>query len=276
MSSIKPRLLTAVIGIPLVLIILILSESFPWIMYLAIAIVTALMTYEVLSARRLDNNFMILVPCLLFSFIEPLLASTLFMIIPLYIFALLLFLVMIVYNDKIKFITIAYAMVCTCLITLGMTSILRLSAYMGGYISFSFVVIVGISWVSDAGAYFAGVSLGRTKLCPNISPNKTVEGFIGGIVAGSIISLIIGLVYSLIYSDVNNFNYLALFLVGLFGSLVSVLGDLTFSLVKRYCGIKDYGSIFPGHGGMLDRFDSVIFVAPLVYMVAKIMPLVLA
>jgi phosphatidate cytidylyltransferase len=124
-----------------------------------------------------------------------------------------------------------------------------------------------IAWVCDTSAYFAGSTLGKHKLCPNISPKKTVEGFAGGIVAGIIGSVLIGLVYMPIYRSVS-FNLWMLLIIGALVSIVSVLGDLSFSLIKRACNIKDYGSVFPGHGGFLDRCDSVILSAPIMYFMA--------
>ncbi|MCH5304482.1 MAG: phosphatidate cytidylyltransferase, partial [Ruminococcus sp.] len=90
--------------------------------------------------------------------------------------------------------------------------------------------------------------------------------FLGGILIGTISALIIGLIYMFIYPKVE-FNFTLLLFIGLLSSVVSVLGDLSFSLIKRSCKIKDFGSIFPGHGGFLDRFDSVIFSAPLIYFI---------
>jgi phosphatidate cytidylyltransferase len=111
---------------------------------------------------------------------------------------------------------------------------------------------------TDSMAYFTGVLLGKHKLAPKISPKKTVEGALGGVV-GSV--LLCGL-----------FGYFAVpgllpqcLLLGALGGLVSQLGDLTASIFKRKMGIKDYGDLIPGHGGILDRFDSVLFTAPMVY-----------
>lgn len=117
------------------------------------------------------------------------------------------------------------------------------------------------AWVSDTFAYFTGRFLGRHKLAPIISPKKTVEGSIGGIVFAVGVFALYGLFLS---SRGFTPNYLALCLAGLFVSVLSQIGDLALSLLKRECGIKDYGRLFPGHGGVLDRFDSVIATAPII------------
>jgi phosphatidate cytidylyltransferase len=117
-----------------------------------------------------------------------------------------------------------------------------------------------IAWCSDTFAYYIGKNLGKHKLCPLVSPKKTIEGYIGGIF-GSIVGV---LVWG--YLNVNiNFCWYQLIALAACGSAIAQIGDLSASLIKRYIGLKDYGNIMPGHGGILDRFDSILFVAPVVY-----------
>lgn len=266
MDSMKARLLTAAIGIPAAVIILILGESFHWIMHVIMALITAIMVFELLSAKKLHNNPFVLIPCLLFTLAQPaiiLLNAGLF---PLFIFVIVMCLIMITNNTRVNYSDITFALIGTLLVSWGMCSILIMPPIYYNYYAFFFVICLGVPWCADAGAYFSGVFLGQHKLCPNVSPNKTVEGFIGGIAAGTLSALIIGFVFSFLYPKAE-FNYGILLIIGALSSIISVLGDLTFSLIKRSCKIKDYGSFFPGHGGFLDRFDSVIFTAPLVYFI---------
>lgn len=121
---------------------------------------------------------------------------------------------------------------------------------------------------------FIGASFGKHKLCPKISPKKTVEGAIGGILFCDITAVIIGLVFKFLVMPDANINFWALILLGVIDAPVSILGDLSFSLIKRNYGIKDYGSIFPGHGGMLDRFDSIIFTAPVLVAINQFIPFI--
>ncbi len=122
-----------------------------------------------------------------------------------------------------------------------------------------FIWLVFITaWVTDTCAYFVGNFMGAKKLCPQISPKKTVEGAIGGII-GSVIACII-----FAYFIMPKFLVHCI-LIGLIGSVLAQMGDLTASIFKRYTEIKDYGKIMPGHGGILDRFDSILFTAPAVY-----------
>ena len=132
------------------------------------------------------------------------------------------------------------------------------------------------AWGGDSAAYFAGRFFGRHKLAPIVSPHKTVEGAVGGVLG----SLVLGILATAIYSgvsgrfvsltvEVNIRHYLLIALLGAVASVLGILGDLFASAIKRQVGIKDYGTIFPGHGGILDRFDSVMFIAPFVAFIVR-------
>lgn len=128
-----------------------------------------------------------------------------------------------------------------------------------------------VAFLTDIGGYFVGVTMGKHKLCPVLSPKKTVEGLIGGIVLA-----ILGIVgYGLILQLGFGFkvNYFLVIVYGILGALGGVMGDLSFSVIKRQTGIKDYGHLIPGHGGILDRFDSVILVAPLIEALLLFLPM---
>lgn len=130
------------------------------------------------------------------------------------------------------------------------------------------------AFLSDATALFAGMLFGRHKLAPSLSPKKTVEGSIGGFVGAVVGMLLYGLILQAGFQI--RVNYLLLAIYGLLGSAAAQLGDLSFSYIKREYGIKDYGNILPGHGGILDRFDSVIFCAPLIELAIRYFPAIAA
>ena len=127
---------------------------------------------------------------------------------------------------------------------------------------FTWMIFV-ITVISDSMAYFAGKLFGKRKLIPSVSPNKTVEGSLG-----AIIFTIIGCV---LYGLTGSINIGNLVVIGLLGSITSQCGDLIASKLKRYVGIKDFSNLIPGHGGMLDRIDSIIFIAPFAYMLLRLL-----
>lgn len=264
----KTRLITSGIGIVLCISLMILGESYPIVISIALAIVSAILCGELLTAKGLHKNLFISIPCVAFGALLPLLCTTALKFIPLYLFSIILFSIMVFKHDSIKADDILFAYGGALLISMSITSIALVSCT-NGHSSFWIVLVLAVPWLSDSGAYFAGVYLGKHKLCPTISPKKTIEGAIGGLLSGFLGSLLVGLVFLLIYRGVH-INFWLLVIVGLINSVVSIFGDLTFSVIKRSCGIKDFGSIMPGHGGLLDRFDSVIFCAPLVLILSQI------
>lgn len=119
-------------------------------------------------------------------------------------------------------------------------------------------LIILTAFGSDIFAYFTGMLLGKHKLCPKLSPKKTIEGAVGGVIGSALVSALFGFLFARPY-------LIHFVIVGVLASPVSMLGDLTASAYKRHMGIKDYGDLIPGHGGVMDRFDSVLFTAPFVY-----------
>lgn len=126
------------------------------------------------------------------------------------------------------------------------------------------------AFVSDSFALFAGMAFGRHKLAPELSPKKTVEGAVGGFLGAIVCCCLYGAVLQQVCA--LKVNYLFLVIYGALGSVISQIGDLSFSYIKRQYGLKDFGNIFPGHGGVLDRFDSVIFCAPLMELLIWLLP----
>lgn len=126
------------------------------------------------------------------------------------------------------------------------------------------------SWGSDTCAYCVGVLIGKHKMAPILSPKKSVEGGIGGVLGAALL----GALYALLISNINyadGHTPLMYAIICAVGALISMVGDLAASAIKRNKGIKDYGKLIPGHGGILDRFDSVIFTAPFIYFLASVL-----
>ena len=124
------------------------------------------------------------------------------------------------------------------------------------------------SWGCDTCAYCVGVLIGKHKMAPKLSPKKSIEGAVGGVVGTALLTVL----YSMIFKTamgITTSHIMILAMISSVGALVSMVGDLTASAIKRNYDIKDYGKLIPGHGGILDRFDSVIFTAPMIYFLAS-------
>ena len=273
MKSLKPRLLTAVVGITLLVGVLIAGEFWNPIIGILVGAACAFMTGEYLNAKNLLKNFWISIPCMLFAFLQSILISTQYVYILLTVFMIFCFAVLIINHIVLSYIDLAYAVFGTMLISFGMSA-LPLICSSGIGVTFFFCTTFALPWMADAGGFFIGATMGKHKLCPNISPKKTVEGAVGGVVFCFVSALLIGLIFQFIIMPDAKINFWALALLGLIDAPVSILGDLSFSLIKRSLKIKDYGSIFPGHGGMLDRFDSIIFTAPVLVVVNYFIPFI--
>ena len=165
---------------------------------------------------------------------------------------------------EIKFLQAAELIVWTLYIMLGFMSIVLLRRYgdEGAYLYG--LVFIG-AWMTDTGAYFVGVLFGKHKLIPKVSPKKTVEGAFGGVLGCIGGFAAYGLIIQAL-TDVK-VNYVAMIVLAAVISIISQFGDLVASYIKRESEIKDFGFIFPGHGGVLDRFDSIIAVAPVIYFI---------
>lgn len=273
MKSLKPRLLTAVVGISLLLCILFVAEQWNPIIGIIVGLASAFMTGEYLNAKGLLKVYELSIPCLLVSFAlsQTVISQYLFLIF--LVFMMIAFSVLILSHKKISYIDLAYAVCGTLLISFGMSALPTICSS-GIGVAFYFVTVFALPWMADAGGFFIGATMGKHKLCPNISPKKTVEGAVGGVIFCIISALIVGVLFQYIIMPDYKINFWALALLGLLDAPISILGDLSFSLIKRSLNIKDYGSIFPGHGGMLDRFDSIIFTAPVLVAVNQFIPFI--
>jgi phosphatidate cytidylyltransferase len=179
---------------------------------------------------------------------------------------LLLFIGLIKYHKDMSMNKLFYMITTTMLSTLSMCCVvmlLRSSAVHG--VNYVVLCLAG-AWLGDSGAYFIGSKFGKTKLCPNISPKKTVEGAIGGVITVALVFVVYSLCYKAFmahFMDIDfNVHYITIAIIGLVCGVLGIIGDLSASIIKRETGIKDFGKIMPGHGGFMDRFDSVLFVAP--------------
>lgn len=275
------RVISAVVGVVILVGVLFLNQYSSLILNGAIAIVAAIGVFEIVRAVGLVKYKSILSVCLLLALFVPFsqyLFSYELPVVPavIYAFTLFLFAHTIIHHDSLSFkeIVVVYAM--SLLIPFALSTMLYARDHGGVHGIFYFVLILIGAWSSDIGAYFIGSFFGRNKLIPEISPKKTVEGFVGGIASCVIVMLLSCVCYLWLFAPQGTeFIWWRVLLMGVMSSCISVIGDLSFSLVKRTFHIKDFGNIMPGHGGALDRFDSVIFVAPFVYYFLRFLPIVI-
>ncbi|MFI3220174.1 MAG: phosphatidate cytidylyltransferase [Methylococcales bacterium] len=155
------------------------------------------------------------------------------------------------------------ALIGWCVLLAGWMFLSRLRLFYGSEMTLYFLLLI---WVADIAAYFSGKKWGKTKLAPDISPGKTVEGVYGALVSAAVSAIILCIALSVIYGKAVTFMVAGdLMLLSIITVQISVYGDLFFSLVKRQRGVKDSGNLLPGHGGVLDRVDSLIAAAPVFY-----------
>lgn len=264
----KQRIIT---GVALVIILIgVLTLGTPFV-EIAVVLLALGAVIELFNATELINKKSLLIVSLIGTVI--LVASNVFddnMFMPaLYVFVVTLFITYMLTMEKNKFSDISKILFITIYSSFFFGHIILVRNTDYGYLLI-WLVLIG-AFVTDTAAMFGGRFFGKHKLCPKLSPKKTVEGSICGI-AGCIIGTFILCLIGKVCFDLQP-NYLWATVVGLGSSLIAQVGDLSASCIKRQFGIKDYGKIMPGHGGVLDRCDSILFVAPFVYYMSLIYPI---
>lgn len=267
------RILTSVVGAPLLLAVLFWCPEIAWAV--VIAAVCTIAMYELLSALQLKKCIPLVSAAMLFAAAAPF-----FVYLPQYLWVYLL--IVVGYAALLMCISVFCHQMLTMervgtVFFLTLTSVLSLASlsymrYMENGVLYILLTLV-IPWMSDTGAYFTGTFIGKHKLCPQISPKKTVEGLIGGLLFSVLCAMLTGCLYSLAVTC--NVAYGRIVVLAVVLAPLSVVGDLFASVLKRQNGIKDYGKLFPGHGGVMDRFDSVSAIALLLFTVVQFWPVVL-
>ena len=254
----KSRILVSVIGVPLILVVVLWAPI--WVMAAFLTALSAIAAWELMQcvgARAHKALCAIAISGAAFSvgfaYFKVYIYSELVVL-----YALLVFSYAVFRGGEVKFQQVMAALFSMFIVPYSFATFLRLSAA-GVHRGFLLLPLL-FSFGSDTFAFFAGRAFGRHKLAPKVSPHKTVEGAIGGLVGDALVGLAFAFVMNRFFDC--GISYGGIALLGLACSVAAQLGDLSFSLIKREFGIKDYGHIFLEHGGVLDRFDSVIFVAP--------------
>lgn len=280
----KQRIITAAIGLLVLLAAFFLFETL--IANLLLAGICAVAVLELLNAAGLTKYKVLSTVSILYSFFLMFVnAGNMmdYMSVCSTAYAIFCFGYLIVRHNDINIREISYCLLITVIVTLSFFMLISIRDRSNAQIGlFYLLVVFGSAWWSDSGAYFAGTFFGKHKLCPSISPKKTVEGLVGGIVTAVLGNLLVAELFmwaSQMLIPIGYFSHCVainipiLILVTPLLSLMGVLGDLSASVIKRQCNIKDFGNIMPGHGGIMDRFDSVLFIAPVVFLIFRFFPL---
>ena len=266
----KVRLLTAAVLLPIFLfIVLFLPSLCTTILF---SLLMGLAAYEFLWGTGLLKHPRLIVYASVMGILTSVWsgfgAGYVWALLGVLIFVVVLFAEIMISNMKLPFEKVILCAAAGLLIPFLLTSLVRIRAGANG--AFFIMIPLIIAFISDSGAYFTGRFFGSHKLAPTISPKKTIEGLVGGVFAAVLGMLLYGLILQLAFGF--RVNYLAALLYGAAGSVAGAFGDLCFSAIKRQTNIKDYGKLLPGHGGILDRFDSMVIVAPLVEVLLILIP----
>ena len=268
----KIRIIAAAVLVPLLLII-VLALPKVWTAVL-FGVMAAIGAYELLCNTRFLRHRRLVLYSMIMAFLVPVWCFSgrvyVWGLLGLLLFCVALFGEMMLSHVKLRFEKIALCLVAGILIPYLLTSIVRIHMVDGTGRYFIMIPFI-MAFLSDTGAYFVGKFFGRHKLAPVISPNKTIEGAVGGVLGAILGMLIFGLILDLAFGFTVNYLYACIY--GLVGSLGGMFGDLCFSTIKRQTGIKDYGNLIPGHGGILDRFDSMMIVGPAAEILLILIPL---
>lgn len=268
----KKRVITAVVLIPVLLLVLLAAPKI--VTALVWGVMLAIASYELLYRTGLVQEPRLVVYSAVMAFALSMWsyydAVHAYGQLGLLLFSAVLFGELMHDHVKISFDKICMCIAAGFLIPLLLSSLVRIQTLKIG----RYVILIPfiVAFASDAGAYFTGRAFGKHKLAPVISPHKTVEGVAGGMLSAIVCMVIYGLIMQLAFKF--RVNYLYAILYGFAGSIAGTFGDLCFSVIKRQTGIKDYGNIIPGHGGILDRFDSMTMIGPLMEVFLLLIPVV--
>ena len=273
----KTRILSAAVGI--VLLIVVLSFFQTPILNVAIMLISLIAIHEFLTATKISHNKLLSLVAFVVAAVFPFVPMQKEMnLLPLFLLPYIgiLFLILLKTHKDTRVEDIALTFMMSIGMPLSFSAAIYLRDNNGQAMGmFYLLMALACAWFSDSGAYFVGKAFGKHKLCPLVSPHKTVEGLAGGLVSCILLNLLAAFCYQKVCGMMGialEINFLRLALISPLASLISVLGDLSFSLIKRQFKIKDFGKIMPGHGGVLDRFDSVLFTLPFIYATTLLFP----
>lgn len=270
----KTRIIASAVLIPILLVLVLFAPK----MFAAVilAVLMAIGSYELLYRTHLVQHPRLVVYSSVMAFAVVMWSHAgaihAWLLIGLLIYTVVLFAEMMADHVKVRIEMITLCYLSGAVVPFLLSALIRILGMTTG----RYVILIPfvVAFLSDGGAYFTGLRFGKHKLAPVVSPNKTIEGALGGLISAMVGMLIYAIVLDLGFPRFK-VNYGLAILYGLAGSLAGMFGDLCFSIIKRQTGIKDYGNLIPGHGGVLDRFDSLMMVAPLMESLLLLAPMVI-
>lgn len=273
------RTKTAVVGLLLAAVILFFSNTI--VLNITVAILSVLAVWELFKAVSLTRHKFLTAFSLLCAVLIPFIKVANYknaLLLGSYLYILVAFCALIKNHATLKAEYVGFAFLVTIFLPLAFSTLIYIRDVYGFAVGM-FYLLYGLvaAWMADIGGLFAGMFFGKRKLAPNISPKKTVEGAIGGLLLAFVSVLLFSFLFEKfapqVFGGSYSINYLAVILSSPLFTVVSILGDLSASVIKRQHDVKDYGNIMPGHGGVMDRFDSALFVFPLLYLMVSTFPL---
>lgn len=262
---------SAVVLLPLLLAVLLWLPL--WLTAAIVAVASGISAYELLFSTGIVKHPRLVTYSMIMATLVPLWCywgrPYAWGLIGLLCFTAVLFAEMMANHVKLRFEKVIACFIGGVLIPFLFSSTVRVHNMENG--RFYIILVLVLTFLPDSGAYFAGRFFGKHKLAPVISPKKTIEGAAGAVLVAMLGVVIYALVLNIFFDFEVSYTYCLIY--GLAGSLADIFGDLCFSVIKRQTGIKDYGSLIPGHGGILDRFDSMMLVGPLTEALLILVPL---
>ena len=260
----KKRLITAAIGLTLLAVLLFLLDTL--VFDVAVILFNVVALYEVLYVTK----YVKYLPLVGISAVYTVIAPFIYMgYIPVdinslnVVYVMILFIATLIKYEVVQPQEVAFTFTMSMLLSYAFSCFSLVAHQKHGL--FFLMFALNCAWISDAGAYFIGSAFGKHKLAPKISPHKTIEGAIGGVLSSIVVTVLLVLIYPRVFDPSWEGSMLRLILFTALLSVVGIIGDLTASYLKRSAGLKDFGNIMPGHGGVMDRFDSLLVIMPLVY-----------
>ncbi len=249
-----------------------------------VSIFSAIAVNEIMRVTKCQNKVLTACAVGFSAFVTPYIAFDFqkYMPVPtsaiLTVYVLVMLIVMLKWYDKTKFENVAFALFGSIAIPSAISFLFKVinmgeenpDIFQRSHIVFLILIAMFAAWLTDTFAYFFGSRFGKHKLAPKISPKKSVEGAVAGVIGTTVVIVITYFICDKFFFHLDTINVFMVIIASIIMCVMGMLGDLSASVIKRNYGEKDFGTLFPGHGGVLDRIDSFLFAAPTLYLLTEI------